>query len=125
MKNEEIKYMNYQMIAIGLSILAGVVSLIITYNQKLGLQKRKKILSSETTLLVTYINRIIFLITGSIFLYINYKLYEIAKIKNDRMRNSQLQLIASVLVVISELIALYVTSTSNTDSIIAVENPQI
>lgn len=125
MKNEEIKYVNYQLIVLLITILAGGVSLFITYNQKRDLQGKKKLVSPKNLLLITLLNRIIFLITGSLFLLINFKLYEISKRENEDLKTYELQIIASILVVISELIALYVTSKSTTEQVSDVENPNI
>ena len=79
MKKEEIKYVNYQLIVIALTILAGCVSFFITYNQKRALEKKKTLINKKTLLTVSLMNRILFLITGSLFLLINLKLYEISK----------------------------------------------
>lgn len=125
MKNEEIKYVNYQLIVLLITILAGGVSLFITYNQKRDLQGKKKLVSPKNLLLITLLNRIIFLVTGSLFLLINFKLYEISKRENEDLKTYELQIIASILVVISELIALYVTSKSTTEQVSDVENPNI
>ena len=70
-------------------------------------------------------NRILFLITGCLFLLINFKLYEISKYENENLKTYELQIIASILVVISEIIALYVTSTSKTNQVSDIENPNI
>ena len=45
--------------------------------------------------------------------------------KNENLKPYELQLIASTLVVISGIIALYVVSLSNTETIADVENPVI
>lgn len=125
MKKEEIKYVNYQLIVIALTILAGCVSFFITYNQKRALEKKKTLINKKTLLTVSLMNRILFLITGSLFLLINLKLYEISKYENEDLKTYELQIIASILVVISEIIALYVTSTSSTNNVSDIENPNI
>ena len=125
MKNEEIKYVGYQLIVLLLTILAGFVSFFLTYNQKRSLQRKKTLVPPKTLLTISIANRILFLITGSLFLLINFKLYEISKRENENLRTYELQIIASILVVISEIIALYVTSTSTTNQVSDVENPNI
>lgn len=125
MKNEEIKYVGYQLIVLLLTILAGCVSFFITYNQRRALQGKKRLVSPKNLFLISFINRIVFLITGSLFLLINFKLYEISKRENENLRTYELQIIASVLVVISEIIALYVSSKSTTGQVSDVENPNI
>ena len=125
MKKEEIKYVNYQLIVLALTILAGCVSFFITYNQKRALEKKKALINKKTLLTISLMNRILFLITGSLFLLINLKLYEISKYENEDLKTYELQIIASILVVISEIIALYVTSTSSTNNVSDIENPNI
>ncbi len=122
MKKEESKYINYQLIVLVLTILAGFVSLFLTYNQKLNLEHKKSLLPKKNLLLISYLNRVLFLLTGILFLLINIKLYEISKRENENLKPYELQIIASILVVASEIIALYVTSKSNTADI---ENPNI
>ena len=125
MKNEEIKYVSYQLIVLLLTILAGCVSFFITYNQRRALQGKKRLVSPKNLFLISFINRIVFLITGSLFLLINFKLYEISKRENENLKTYELQIIASILVVISEIIALYVSSKSTTGQVSDVENPNI
>lgn len=125
MKKEEIKYVNYQLIVLALTILAGCVSFFITYNQKRALEKKKPLINNKALLTVSLMNRILFLITGSLFLLINIKLYEISKYENEDLKTYELQIIASILVVVSEVIALYVASTSTTNKVSDIENPNI
>ena len=70
-KEEEIKYINYQLIGLGLSVLTTIIAILITYNQKLGMQKKKKLFNSKQALSITKFNRIFILIIGILFLYIN------------------------------------------------------
>ena len=124
-KEDEIKYINYQLIGLVLTIITTLIAIIITYNQKLNLQKRKKIFNSKQSLSITKFNRITILLIGILFLYINYKLYEISKKEGEDLRSYKLQIYASILVVISGIIALYVVSLSNTETVADVENPNI
>lgn len=125
MKNEEIKYIDYQIYILLISIVTTIVAIIITYNQKLGLQKKRKLFDPETALKITKYNRIIILITGILFLYINYRLYKLSEEEGEDLKSYKLQILASILVVISELIALYVITLSSTETISDVENPNI
>ncbi len=125
MKKEEIKYINYQIIGLIISLVTTIIAIIITYNQKLGAEKRKKILSSINALKLTTLNRLLILLSGILFLYINYRLYQISKRKGENLKSYELQIIASILVVISGIIALYVVSLSSTETLADVENPNI
>ena len=120
MKEEEIKYVNYQIITLVISIVTTIIAIVITYNQK-----RPKILSNKNTLKLTTFNRVVILLSGVFFLYINYQLYNIAKKRGDSLKSYELQIAASILVVISEVIALYVISLSSTETLADVENPNI
>lgn len=124
-KEEEIKYINYQLIGLGLTLITTIIAIAITYNQKLGLQKKKKLFNSKEALSITKFNRIVILLIGILFLYINYRLYLISKDEGEDLKSYKLQISASILVVISSLIALYVVSLSNTETLSDVENPNI
>jgi heme/copper-type cytochrome/quinol oxidase subunit 4 len=124
-KEEEIKYINYQLIGLALTLITTIIAISITYNQKLNLQKRKKIFNSKKALSITKFNRITILLIGIFFLYINYKLYLISKKEGEDLKSYKLQIYASILVVISSLIALYVVTLSNTETLADVENPNI
>lgn len=125
MKKEEIKYVNYQILALVITLITSFIAIIITYNRKLSLEGKEKFLSAPTALRLTYFNRITLFLIGLLFLYINYELYKIAKIKNQDLKNFKLQILASILVVASEIIAFYVVTHSEDDSITNVENPNI
>lgn len=125
MEKEEIKYIDYQLIALGVTIITTIIAIIITYNQKLGLQKKQKFLNTEEALALTKFNRIVILIIGLTFLYINYRFYIITKERREDLKSTSLQILASILVVISGIIALYVVSLSSTETIADIENPNI
>ena len=125
MKNEEIKYINYQLLGLGITLFTTVIAIIITYNQKLSMEKKKKLLNSKQALNLTKFNRITILIVSILFLYINYRLYQISKQEGEDLKSYKLQISASTLVVIASIIALYVVSLSNTETLSDVENPNI
>ena len=125
MKEEEIKYINYQLIGLGLTLVTTIVAFLITYNQKLHLQNKKELFNSKKALKITKINRTTILLIGILFLYINYKLYKISKEEGENLKSYKLQITASSLTTISAIIALYVVFLSNTETIADVENPTI
>ena len=125
MKNEEIKYINYQLLGLGITLFTTVIAIIITYNQKLSMEKKKKLLNSNQALNLTKFNRITILIVSILFLYINYRLYQISKQEGENLKSYKLQISASTLVVIASIIALYVVSLSTTETLSDVENPNI
>lgn len=125
MKKEEIKYVNYQLLALVITLITSFIAIAITYNRKLDLEGKKKFISSSNALKLTYLNRVALFLIGLLFLYINYELYNIAKIENKKLKNFKLQILASILVVASEVIAFYVVTHSDDSSISNIENPNI
>ena len=122
-KEEEIKAIDIQLIAISFLVISGIISFLITYNQKLSLEKRKTIFNSKDSLKITKFNRILALILALVFLGVNIKLYDLSKKEGEDLKSYTLQIIASILVVISGIIALYVVTLSETETISDVENP--
>ena len=64
-------------------------------------------------------------ILSFVFLYVNIKLYNISKEEGEDLKPYTLQITASILTSIATLIALYVVSLSNTETVADVENPVI
>lgn len=122
-KEEEIKAIDIQLIAISFLVISGIISFLITYNQKLSLEKRKTIFNSKDSLKITKFNRILALILSLVFLGVNIKLYNLSKKEGEDLKSYTLQIIASILVIISGIIALYVVTLSETETISDVENP--
>lgn len=125
MKEEEIKEINLQLFTLFLFLFSGVISILITYNQKLDLENKETIFNSKESYKVTLFNRILIVALSLIFLYINYKLYKISKEEGENLKPYILQILAGILTVIADFIALYVVNLSTTESIVDVENPII
>ncbi len=125
MKEEEIKEINLQLFTLFLFLFSGVISILITYNQKLDLENKETIFNSKESYKVTLFNRILIVTLSLIFLYINYKLYKISKEEGENLKPYLLQILAGILTVIADFIALYVVNLSTTESIVDVENPII
>ncbi len=123
--NREIKAINIQLIALIVALVSAVISIIITYNQKLDLENRETPLNSKELFNLTLFNRILVLVLSFVFLYVNYVLYKISKEEGEDLKSYILQIVASVLVIASGVIALYVVGLSETDNIVDVENPII
>lgn len=125
MKKEEIKTLNLQIFGLVISIITLLFSILLTYNQKLKLEKKKTILNGVNTLTLSYITRILTVAIAILFLYVNYKLYNLSKKENEDLKSYTLQIIASYLSIISALIAFYVVTLSSTETVTDVENPII
>lgn len=123
-KQEEIDAINIQLIALLVALVSAIISIIITYNQKLDLEGTnttdpKKIFN------LTVFNRILILVLSLVFLYVNYKLYKISKKEGEDLKPYILQIIASLLTIIASIIAIYIVSLSTKENIVDVENPII
>ncbi len=125
MEKEEIKYINYQLIGLIITLITTAIAIIITYNQKLGISKRKKLLTNKDSLKLTYFNRILILLIAILFLYVNYQFFKIDKAKEVDIKGDILQMIASVLTIVGAIIAIYVVTLSSTENISDIENPNI
>ncbi len=125
MENEETKYIQYQLIGLFFTLLTTGIAILITYNQKLGSQKRRKLMTNQESLLLTYFNRIVILLIAILFLYINYRFLSLSKKKGKNLKSEILQIVASLLTILSAIIALYVVTLSSTETIADVENPNI
>lgn len=128
MKNrqEEINLLNTQLITSLIVIITVILSLVLTYNQKLDIQNKKTIFTKKQTHNISYINRLTILITTSIFLFINYKLYLISKKEGEDLLVYRLQITASILSIIAAIIVFYVVTIEPTgENISDIENPVI
>ena len=124
-KKEEIEAINIQLIALFFTVITAIISIIITYNQKLEIEEKEPLFSPKDSLKVTLFNRKLILILSFVFLYVNLILKQISKEEGEDLKSYILQIIASILVVISGIIALYVVTLSETENISDVENPLV
>ena len=124
-KKEEVKAINIQLVALVIVLFSTVVSILITYNQKLNLEKKKTLFDSKESFDITLFNRVLIVVLSFVFLYVNIELFNLSKKEGEDLKSYILQIIASVLAIISGLIALYVVGLSTTENIVDVENPVI
>ena len=122
---EEVNAVNIQLIALFVALISSIISIIITYNQKLSIDGKESKIDPKNLYKLTLFNRILIVVLSLVFLYVNYSLYNISKKEGENLKSYILQISASIFALISGLIALYVVSLSNTESIIDVENPII
>lgn len=121
--DEEIDAINIQLLALFIVLITDIISIITTYNQKLDLENKDTILTSKELYKVTLFNRKLILVLSLVFLYVNYKLYNISKKEGEDLKSYTLQIIASLLVIASGIIALYVVKLSDKGNIADIENP--
>ena len=123
-KQEEINVINIQLIALLVALGSAIISIIITYNQKLDLEGNNT-MDPKKIFNITVFNRILILALSLVFLYVNYKLYSISKKEEEDLKPYILQIIASILTIIASIIAIYIVSLSTKENIVDVENPII
>lgn len=121
----EIEAINIQLLALGFAVISAIISLILTYNQKLGLEDNGELFTSKTAFKITLFNRILIIVLSFIFLYVNYVFYKVSKEEDENLKPYILQIIASIITIIPGIIALYVVLLSSTEDIADVENPII
>ena len=91
--NYQIKLTNYQLLGIFLFIISLFISLLLTYNEKLKLEKKDIFFEEKTSLYISLFNRIIVLILAILFIYISYEREKVSEVDND----ASLELLASYL----------------------------
>lgn len=109
---EEIKLINGQIIGTFLFIISLIISLIITYNEKLQKENKEPFLTNKEAINIALINRILVLILGGYFVYDAFR----RKILSDENSNdnkfnnltSNLQITASWFAFISSVIILFI-----------------
>lgn len=122
---EEVSAINIQLVALFIVLIADVISIITTYNQKLDLENKETMFESKELFKITLFNRVLILVLSFVFLYVNFKLYNISKEEGEDLEPYRLQILASLLVIASGFIALYVVKMSDTENIVDIENPII
>lgn len=127
-KNEEIFLLDLQLISSLVFIICSIVSLIITYDEKLNASNKKKIFTNKTALNISYYNRIIILIVVIISLYVGYKNYTNEKDGTIGKYKSSLLFSTNFLTLISAIVILYVSYLNRNEQSLTVsdiENPLI
>ena len=123
MKNE-IKLIDYEIIGSLLFIGTLFISVILSYNEKLRIEKKEPLFDNKTQKNILIVNKIIVLGIVIFFLYINYEHYKVALLKNEDTYNYKVQLIPSFLAILAALIILYLVLKDNNISDI-IDNPEL
>lgn len=125
-KNEE-KLIDLSVISSIIFILASLVSLTLTLDDRAKLSNKKYVLSNKQKLDISFYNRIVILIAVSISLYVGYNNYKNENNKNTKYKSSLL-LTTNILTLISSIIILYVAYLNKEEQTLNpanVENPLI
>lgn len=100
-----------------------IISISLSYNSMMECERKDKIYDDEDALNVLRINRIISLLVALGFVLINIYDKSVKEKYNLDKGNADLQIIASIITLLSSLIVLYVAFNNNS-SIIGNENPE-
>lgn len=101
-----------------------LVSISLSYNSMMECEGRDKIYSDGDALEILRVNRVISLLVALGFVFINVYDKSVKEKYNLDKGNADLQIIASIITLVSSFIVLYVAFSSNS-SIISNENPEI
>lgn len=121
---EEDYLLRLQIILSIIFIFTLFVSISLSYNSMMECEGRDRIYSDKDALNVLRINRIISLLVALGFVLINMYDKSVKEKYNLDNGKADLQILASIITLVSSLIVLYVAFSSNS-SIISNENPEI
>lgn len=127
-QKQEVDLLDLQLIATIVYIGSLIISIFLTYNDKLDVLNLKKIFTEKQNRNLSIFNRFLVVILTFIFLYASYETRRLAKIKGENIENFNLQVMASELSLVSTLIVLYVVIKSQGEqySIISgISNPNL
>lgn len=123
---QEVDFFNIQLLLSALTIGTIMVSMVLTYNEKLGLEEKEQILTPEEVDSILVVNRSIVVLIGIGFLLLNISNRKVKE--NDgkiNLKYADLQISASTLTLIASFIVLYVALNDSNQPIISTENPQL
>lgn len=127
-QKKELDLLDLQIIATIVYIGSLIISIFLTYNDKLDVLKLDKIFTDKQNRNLSIFNRFLVVVLTLIFLYASYESRKLAKIKGENTQNFDLQVIASEISLLSTLIVLYVVIKSQGEqySIISgISNPNL
>ena len=107
-QKRESDLLDLQIIATIVYIGSLILSIFLTYNDKMDVLDLKKIFTERQSNGLSLFNRVLVVVLTAIFLYASYENRELAKIKNEKLSNFNLQVYASWLSMLATIIVLYV-----------------
>ena len=124
---KESQLLSIQLFTLVFSLISILISMIVTYNQKLDVENKEVIFKAEKARNISLFNRILIVIIAITLLYVNYKQYILDKDSNNinNLKNDKLQVVASIFTIIASLITYYVVYSSTTETVADIENPLV
>lgn len=127
-QKQEADLLDLQLIATIVYIGSLIISIFLTYNDKMDVLNLNKIFTEKQNRNLSIFNRFLVVILTLVFLYASYETRRLAKIKGEKLDNFNLQVMASEISLVSTLIVLYVVIKSQGEqySIISgISNPNL
>lgn len=128
MLEKKIKILDGQMTASTLYIFFLIISISLTYNEKLELLNKNTLYSRKQAARIAIFNRILALGLVLYYFYANKELIKLTEANNNNSSGLRTQLIASELSILSAVIVLYVVVKdfdSSTYGVSQISNPEI
>jgi len=104
---EKIKLIDYQIISTVIFVITTILSIILLYNQKLGILNKKPIFSTKESKTINLSNSTVVLIIVLFLQYINYKSKEISEFEMKNIGPINLDINSKYLLIIASIISLY------------------
>lgn len=123
---EELELFNIQLILTALTIGTLLVSMTLTYNEKLKIQNEPPILTDEESSNLLVLNRGLAVFIGIGFLLLNIQDRKIKETDGKiNLKFADMQIEASIISLVSAFIVLYVAMNDTSQESVANENPQL
>lgn len=121
-KNQkEIDLINKQIYTTYVYMGTVILSIVLLYNNRNVLQKKKSFFSKGMDKNLSILNRSIILVTSAIFLVLNYQHIQKEDVSERELASENLQIEASWLTLVASIIVLYATIKDSFDY----ENPEL
>ena len=128
MLEKKIKILDGQMTASTLYIFFLIISISLTYNEKLELLNKNTLYTRKQAARIAVLNRILALGLVLYYFYANKELIKLTEANNNDSSGLRTQLVASELSILSAIIVLYVVAKdfdSSTYGVSQISNPEI
>ena len=117
-----IKAIDIQFYTLFFSLASIIISLILTYNQRLIKENKNTLLSDSNSYNLSLFNRVLILSIALVFLYVNYEDYKSSNTSKQK-KKCTLQIDASILTILASIVSLYVVYNSKPEAIANIQNP--
>lgn len=125
--NEEVKLLDLQIITTVIFIASLILSIYLTYNDKLKLLEEEAIFDDELSNKLAIFNRILVVILSLSYLYISNRNIDIANEKGQSVYPFKLQLVGSELSTLATIVVLYAVLLTSGEqyAIVSGSNPNL